>query len=88
MYGGEVDVSLKDLPRHLRSPQDFELYHFTIGTDTDYIPTQFRLVHKPQVTKTLPLAGPLASVLTKNVNSKSTLILNFVILRYQILHKR
>lgn len=61
----EVDVSLKDLPGHLRSPQDLDLYHFMIATDTDYITKQFLLVHKPQVRKTLPLAGPLASVLTK-----------------------
>lgn len=58
----EVDVSLKDVPGHLRSPQDLDLYHFMIATDTDYITKQFLLVHKPQVRT---LAGPLASVLTK-----------------------
>lgn len=63
----ERDVSLKDLPGHSRSPQDLELHNFMAATVIDYITKQFLLVHEPQIRKILPLAGSLASMLTKKV---------------------
>lgn len=51
MLGGGGDVSLKDLPGHLRYPQDLELHHFMVASVIDYITNQFLLVHEPQIRK-------------------------------------
>lgn len=71
----EWGVSLKDSQGHLRSPQDSELNCFMVAIVIDYTTNQFLLVQEPQIRKILPLAGPLASILTKEKsNSKHTSI--------------